>query len=92
MTRFRFGRRREKGFGQFGRFRQAGGQFDAADGLGLFVFFPTAAGQIAADDAFNGQRLGFFDDHRTAREFVRERLQVLRQRIAGFGDEVIRRE
>ncbi len=55
----------------------------------LLVFLPTGAGEIAANNAFNRERLGFFDDHAAALELRLEGLQHGRERVLGAGDEVI---
>src|SRR5262249_11967178 len=45
--------------------------------------------EIAADDAFDGERFGFLHDHAAARELVGERLEVRRQRIVRFGEQMV---
>jgi len=32
----------------------------------FLVFFPAGTGEVAADDALDGERLGFFHDHGAA--------------------------
>ena len=49
---------------------QACGELDAADGSGLLVILPAGAGEIAADDALDGEHLGAFDDHAAAFELA----------------------
>lgn len=37
------------------RFEEAGGDGDGVDGSGALVFFPGGAGDVAADDGFEGE-------------------------------------
>ena len=84
MTMFRFGRGGENRFRQFRCELQTFGQLDPANALRLLIFFPAGTGEIAADDAFDGEGLGFFDDHAAAAEFVGKGLEIGGQRLAGF--------
>lgn len=65
---FGFGGGGEDGGGEFFALFQTGGEFDSAYGLGLLIFFPAGAGEVTADDAFDGNDAGFFADHDAALE------------------------
>ena len=62
------GRRREYWCRQLGGLIQARWQFDAAHAAGLLVFLPARSREIASNNAFDGQRIGFPDQHRTPAE------------------------
>ena len=60
------GGRREDGLGQLAGVFQAGGQRHAADRLRRLVFLPAAAGQVAAHNGLDRNRLEPLDQHRAA--------------------------
>ena len=60
LVRFRGGG--EDGFIQFFRLTVSGAEFLSADGAVFFVGAPSASGDIAADDAFQRNGLGFFHE------------------------------
>ena len=49
---------REDGFGQLGGLEEVLWKGSTPSGAFLFVFFPGAAGEVAADDTFDGERFG----------------------------------
>jgi len=89
MPGFGLGGGGEDRLGQFGRLRQAGRQPEAADRLPRAVFFPARAGEVAAHDAFDGERAGFFDNHAAAGQLRRIRLEAGRQGVFRAGEQVM---
>ncbi len=89
VTGFGFGRGGENWFGQLGGILQTGRQFDAADGTGFLVIFPTGTTEVTAHDTFDGERLGLFDDHAAATDLGGVFLEFRRQRIVRAGSEVV---
>src|SRR6185437_9043791 len=62
---------RENGFGQFVGFAQARRERNAADFARGPIVFPSRAGDVAARDAFDRNRIGAADNHRTAAKIIR---------------------
>ena len=60
----------ENRFGLFLALLQAGGQLDSADGACGLVVRPAGACEVAPDNAFDGQYLGFFNEHGAAGQLV----------------------
>ena len=69
VTDFSFGAGGEDRLSQLLGFLQAFGQLNAADFAGFLVAVPTAAGDVAANDAFDRQHVQLFAFHAVACEF-----------------------
>ena len=65
-------RGREDRLGQFAGFLQPGRERDAADGLGLLIFLPARAGEVAAHDALDRQHPQLLAEHRAAAQLGRD--------------------
>ena len=84
------GGRGEDRLGQLRGILEAVRQRDAADGSLFLVFLPAGAGEVAADDAFDGERLGFFHDHCAAADLLGVVADGLGQRFVGPGEKMVR--
>ena len=82
-----FGGGSEDRFGKLVGLAQTGRELDTADGAVSLVFLPAGAGEIAASDTFDRQRMGLTDDHGTASEIVGK--FVVRRREFGGGENMI---
>ena len=63
VSGFRFGCRGEDRLVKPRRLDQSAGKRNATNRLGLLVLFPPRAGQVAANDAFNGNHPSLFNQH-----------------------------
>ena len=79
----------EDRLGQLGGVVEAVWQGDAADGFLFLVFLPAGAGEVAADDALDGERLGLFHDHRPSADLFGVVADGFGQRVVGAGEEVV---
>src|SRR6516162_5081798 len=71
------------------RLFQTGRQFDSTDGACFLVFFPPRTRQVAADHAFDGERFGFANNHRTIAQQFLVGLELFRKFSKIRGDEMV---